>query len=107
MIKLDDLLVVRRLLHRLVVSVPDEPRETKSDALVCFDFANRCLVGWAERQVSRLDLPDVLWCDPDVHVLVFVLQIGRCLVDHEVLEKVVDILESLIREACADFADRL
>jgi len=103
-IELDDLLIVGRLLHRFVITVPDESREPQRDALISFDLTQGSLVHRAEGQICGFDLPYELWCDPHIYILLLEFEIGRSVVNDKVFEPIVDELERLVGKARSHLA---
>lgn len=112
-VHLGDLPARRGLVGLLVVPNLDEAGEAQADALLAGGvdaLLAAGLVPRAERQVSRLDLPDVLRLEPDVGLVLAAGRVrveGLGAVDGDGGELRVQLLEDLLREAGADVADRL
>lgn len=99
-----------RLVHLLVIADLDEPREPQADALLAagiHPLLHARLVPRAERQVRRLDLPDILGLEPDVGLVlpagaVRVKRLGP--VDDDLGERGVQLLEHGLAEPRANVA---
>ena len=56
----------RSILWHLIITLANQPRESKGDPALRFNGADHSSVHWAEREICRLDLPDDLGLEVDI-----------------------------------------
>ena len=110
-VHLSHLSAAGRLVRLLVVADLDKPGKPQADALLparIHPLLHTRLVPRAERQVGRLDLPDIARLEPDVGLVLPARAVrveGLGAVDDDLRERTVQLLEHGLAEARADVAN--